>query len=145
MRSVLVTRTDLGLEPLQLWQNGKFILPEGTFGGGLTQQRRSTTENNIVKGRYATAIVEAQRTANMGVHVLAWDIDEIQPLVEEVIEALTQFRFQLTWQWNGLGGVWSCEAADWAVGAAGIIDEGWLKVHSQPLFFTIPHRRVSGL
>ena len=145
MRSVIVTRTDLGLEPLQLWQVGKFILPEGTFGAGQTQQRRSTTENNLVKGRYATAIVEGQRSANMGVHCMAYDIDDIQPLVEEVIAALTQFRFQLTWQWNGLGGVWACEAADWAVGEAGIINEGWLKVNNQPLYFVLPHRRVSGL
>lgn len=145
MRSTIVTREYLGLGDLQLWQDGKFILPEGTFGAGQTGQKRITAENNLVKGRYATSIVEGQRSANLSVHVLAYAIDDLQPLVEEVIAALTQFDFTLQYQWGGLGGTWQCEAADWMVGEAGVINEGWLKVFSQPLYFVIPHRRLTGL
>ncbi|MGV8972721.1 MAG: hypothetical protein ACOH10_10400 [Rhodoglobus sp.] len=144
-RSVLVDRTALSLPVLQLWQPGKFYLPDGTFGPGETAQRRETTSSPMVRGRYASSIVEDQRMANVGVHVMSATEIGLQPLVMEVIAALTQFRYSLTWQWNGLSGTWACESADWALGLSGIIDEEWLAVDNQAVFFTVPHRRVSGL
>lgn len=144
MRSIIVSRTELGLPDLQLWQAGKYILPEGTFGPGEAAFNRVTTEGPLFKGRHAVSIVEGQRTANLGVHVMADVIEDLQPRCKEVVDALTQFRYMLQWQWNGLGGVWQCETADWAPGEGGIINEGWLKHHNQPLYFTVPHRRVSG-
>lgn len=145
IRSVLITRTDLGLSPLQLWQPGKFLLPDNTFGGGPTTQRRVTSESPMVKGRYASGIVEGQRTGGIAVHVIAGTSEGVQPLVEEVVAALTQFRFTLAWQWNGLSGSWQCEAADWAPGSSSGVLDLWLKWHNQQLFFVVPHRRLTGV
>lgn len=143
-RSVLVNRVGLGLDNLQLWEQGKFYLPDGTFGGGETTQRRGTSESPMVKGRYAYSIVEGQRQGVLAVHVVAPDVSALQARVQEVVTALTQFRFTLAWQWNGLSGTWQCEAADWALGQSGVLDEEWLAGDQQAVFFTVPHRRVSG-
>lgn len=145
MRSILVDRDSLSLAPLQVWQTGKFILPEGTFGGGSTGQRRKTTESDIVRGSYSTAIVEGQRTGNVSVHIFGNATDTLQDLVMEVITAFTQFRYTLAWQYNGLAGTWQCEAADYDLGqSGGIIDEGWLSANSQAINFSIPHNRLTG-
>lgn len=143
-RSILVARTALGLGNLQLWQSGKYILPEGTFGAGEMTQRRITSESPMVAGRYASSIVEGQRFGNISVHVLSPNEASLQSYVQEVITAMTQFRYTLAWQWRGLSGTWQCEKADWALGETGILHEGWLKVNSQAINFTVPHRRVSG-
>lgn len=143
-RSVLVNRAGLALGNLQLWQPGKFYLPDGTFGPGETAQRRVTSESPMVAGRYASAIVEAQRTGNLAVHVMSPTEVGLQALVQEVVTALTQFRFTLAWQWNGLSGTWQCEAADWTLGTSAILDEEWLAVNNQAVYFVVPHRRVSG-
>ena len=142
-RSVLVTRTELSLGDLQLWQAGKYILPEGTFGGGETAQRRLTSEGPQVKGRYPSALTEGGRTGNISVHVLS-SLATLQADVQAVVDAMTQFRFMLAWTYGGLSGTWQCEKADWALGESGIIDEGWLKVHSQAIHFVVPHNRISG-
>lgn len=143
-RSVIVTRKSLGLSSLQLWQVGKFYLPEGTFGPGETAQRRLTSESPMVAGRYAYSIVEDQRMGNLAVHVMAPSEGTLAARVQEVVTAMTQFRYALTWQWNGLSGSWQCESADWALGQSGILDEDWLAGNQQAVFFTVPHLRVSG-
>jgi hypothetical protein len=144
-RSILVNRASLGLGNLQLWQRGKYILPDGTFGPGETAQRREFAESPMVAGRYASSIVEGQRTATMAVHVISATEVGLQGLVQEVITAMTQFRFTMAWQWNGLSGTWQCECADWTLGTSAILDEEWLAVNNQAVYFTVPHRRVSGL
>ena len=146
MRSVLVTRTLLELPDLQLWQTGKYFLPEGTFGPGETSQNAETVSNALVKGAYPTLSAEGERVGNIGVHVQAQVDSDLQPRVEEVINAMTQFMFILTWNYgNKLGGVWRCRAGDWALGQQGIIDEPWLKAIQQTVYFTVPHNRISGL
>src|SRR6478736_2869328 len=127
-RSVIVSRTYLGLADLQLWQAGKYILPEETFGPGQQTFRRKSSDSGQALGRSTTTIIEASRTASMLVHVLS-DADNLQDDVMAVIDAMTQFRFLLQWQWNALGGTWQCEAADYALSDAGTINDGWLKVN----------------
>lgn len=142
-RSVLVARTQLGLGNLQLSQQGLYYLPDGTFGGGETAQSRVTSEGPQVKGRYPSSIVEGSRTGNMSVHVLS-TLAQIQADVKVVIDAMTQFRYMLVWQFDGLSGTWQCETADWALGESGTIDSGFLQVNTQIVHFTIPHNRISG-
>ncbi len=142
-RSVLVTRTDLGLGTLQLSQEGRFYLPDGTFGAGETAQRRITAESPQVKGRYPSSIIEGSRTGNISVHVLA-DLSTLQADVQEVIDAMTQFRFMLAWQFDGLSGTWQCEACDWALGEAGTLDVKHLEINTQIVHFVVPHNRISG-
>lgn len=142
-RSVLVTRTDLGLGNLQLSQAGRYYLPDGTFGGGETAQRRITAEGPQVKGRYPSSIVEGSRTGNMSVHVIA-TLATLQASIEEVVDAMTQFRYMLAWQFDGLSGTWQCETADWALGESGTLDAGFLQMNTQIVHFTVPHNRISG-
>ena len=142
-RSVAVTRIELGLADLQLEQTDKYYIPDGTFGPGETGHRRVTSDSPMVKGRYPSSIVEADRVGNIGVHVLSTEAN-IQADCQVVINAMTQFRFMLAWQWDGLSGTWQCETSDWALGQSGVIDVRFLKVHTQIIYFTVPHNRISG-
>ena len=144
IRSIVVTRTELGLGNLELWQPGKYVVPDGTFGGGQTTQRRVTSTSPLVKGRYASSIVEDQRVASLAVHVIAANEAGMNAPSMDLIYALTQFRYTLVWYWNGLSGTWQCEAADWAAGSSGVLDSWSAACHNE-LFFTIPHRRISGV
>jgi hypothetical protein len=142
-RSFVVTRTLLGLPDLQLEQKNKYYIPDGTFGTGETGHRRVTSESPMVTGRYPSSIVEADRVANVGVHILSTQ-EDLQAECQIVIDAMTQFRFVLAWQWNGLSGIWQCETADWALGQAGVINQDFLSLHTQIIHFTVPHNRISG-
>jgi len=142
-RSVLVTRTELALPNIQLWQPKKYVLPDGTFGPGSTSQRRSTSESPIVKGRYPTSIIEESRVGNIAVHVLS-TLANLQADCQAVIDAMTQFRYVLAWQWDGLTGTWQCECADWSMGQSGILDAKFLEINTQIIYFTVPHNRLSG-
>jgi len=142
-RSVIVSRTSLGLENLQLSQFGRYYLPDGTFGGGETAQRRVTSESPQVKGRYPSSLIEGGRTGNISVHVVS-DLANLQEYVKEVIDAMTQFRFMLEWQFDGLSGIWQCEKCDWALGESGTLDASHLQINSQIIHFTVPHNRISG-
>lgn len=142
-RSLIVSRGSLSLPALQLWQDGRYILPDGTFGGGETGQRRVTSESPQVRGRYASSIVEGGRSGNVSVHVIS-DLSSLQGDVQEVIDAMTQFRYTLDWVFDGLSGVWQCEAADWALGASGTLDVEHLKINTQIVHFVVPHNRISG-
>ena len=142
-RSVIVSRKELGLSNLQLSQANKYYLPEGTFGPGDTTQRRTTSESPMVKGRYPSRIIEASRVGNLGVHVIS-TLANLQAECQTVINAMTQFRYTLDWQWDGLHGSWQCETADWALGQSGILKEDFLQINTQIIYFTVPHNRISG-
>ncbi len=142
-RSVLVARTSLGLANLQLSQAGRFYLPDGTFSTGETAQSRKTFESPQVKGRYASSIIEGSRTGNISVHVLS-TLPTLQSDIQEVINAMTQFKYILVWQFNGLSGTWQCEAADWTLGESGVIHAKFLEINTQIIHFTVPHNRISG-
>lgn len=142
-KSVLVSRASLGLDYLQLSQRGRFYLPDGTFGGGETTQKRETSEAPQVKGRYPSSITEGGRTGNVSVHVIATE-ETLQDEVELVVNAMTQFMYTLIWHWNGLRGVWQCEKADWSLGASGTLDAAHLEVFTQIVHFVVPHNRLSG-
>jgi hypothetical protein len=142
-RSIVVSRTSLGLDDLQLSESGRLYLPDGTFSTGETGQTRVTSESPQVKGRYPSSIVEGSRSGNISVHVIS-DLDNLQDDVQEVIDAMTQFRYMLVWQFDGLGGTWQCEKADWALGEAGVLDVKFLQLNTQIVHFVVPHNRVSG-
>lgn len=142
-RSILVSRTSLGLSNLQLSEAGRFYLPDGTFSTGETSQNRKTSESPQVKGRYPSSIIEASRTGNVSVHVIS-TLASLQNDVEEVIGAMTQFRYVLVWQFNGLGGTWQCEKSDWTLGESGVVNAKFLEINTQIVHFTVPHNRISG-
>jgi hypothetical protein len=142
-RSIVVSRTELGLAEFQLSQEGHLYLPDGTFTLGETTQRRATSESPMVKGRYPSSLVEANRTGNISVHVLS-TLADLQADIQEVIDAMTQFKYMLAWEFDGLSGVWQCEKADWAVGEAGALNARFLEGHNQIIHFTVPHNRISG-
>jgi hypothetical protein len=142
-RSVVVSRKELGLSNLSLEQVNKYYIPDGTFGAGETGHRRVTSESPMVKGRYPSSVIEADRVANIGVHVMS-TLENLQADCQIVIDAMSQFRYTLAWSWNGLSGTWQCEAADWAVGQSGVLDQRFLEIHTQIIYFTVPHNRISG-
>ena len=128
-RSVVVSRTELGLADLQLEQVNKYYIPDGTFGTGETGHRRVTSDSPMVKGRYPSSIVEADRVGNVGVHVISTEAN-IQADCLVVVAAMTQSRFMLGWSWDGLSGTWQCETSDYALGQSGVIDVKFLKLHT---------------
>lgn len=157
MRSMVVTGGTSGAS-LQLHQPGVSFLLEGTFSTGQQQRRRVTTESNVVAGRYATSIVEGQRVGTVGVAVQAFQSAQLQPRMQAILAIVSEFRFSLAWQYDGLSGTWTCEAADYAFGdQSGTVDEFWLEPPSandttvyaqapivQTLYLSIPHRRLTG-
>lgn len=142
-RSILVSRTSLGLPDLQLSQEKRFYLPDGSFNAGQTTQSRKTHESPQVKGRYPSNIIEGSRTGNISVHVIATEAT-LQAELQVVIDAMEQFRYMLAWQFDGLSGVWQCEKADWALGEGGVLHVKFLQIHTQIVHFTVPHNRISG-
>lgn len=142
-RSVLVSRTSLVLDDLQLSQIGRFYLPDGTFGGGETAQKRTTSESPQVKGRYPSSLVEGSRSGNISVHVIATE-ETLQDEIQLVIDAMTQFMYLLDWHFDGLSGLWQCEKADWSLGASGTLDVKHLELNTQIVHFVVPHNRLSG-
>ncbi len=142
-RSVIVSRTSLALADLQLSQAGKYYLPDGTFGGGETAQRRTTSDSPQVKGSYSSSLVEGARSGNISVHVVS-TLALLQTEIQTVIDAMSQFRYTLTWTFDGLTGVWQCEKADWALGESGTLDVKFLQINTQIIHFTVPHNRISG-
>lgn len=142
-RSILVSRTSLSLPDLQLSQKDLYYLPDGSFNAGQTTQSRKTHESPQVKGRYPSNIIEGGRTGNVSVHVIA-DEATLQPKLQAVIDAMEQFRYMLTWKFDGLSGVWQCEKADWALGEGGVLHVKFLEIHTQIIHFTVPHNRISG-
>lgn len=142
-RSVKISRASLVLDDLQLSQEGLYYLPDGTFGGGETAQKRITSESPQVKGRYPSSLVEGSRTGNISVHVIS-DEDNLQDEIQVVIDAMTQFMYLLDWEFDGLSGLWQCEKADWSLGSSGILDVKHLQVYTQIVHFVVPHNRLSG-
>lgn len=142
-RSILVSRTSLGLTELQLSQKDRFYLPDGSFSTGETSQSRKTSESPQVRGRYPSSIVEGSRTGNISVHVIAQEAT-LQNEIQLVIDAMTQFKYILAWAFDGIGGTWQCEKADWSLGEGGVLHVKFLQIYTQIIHFTVPHNRISG-
>lgn len=145
-RSLTISRTELSLGPLQLWDpgNGYFVL-DNTFGGGQQTKRRETVQSPWVHGRFATAIVKDVQIAPLAVEVMADSEAVLTTRIQALLAALDQFSFILTAEQHGLGQFsWICESADWSVGPAGVIDDFDLTMapYGQVVTATIPRSPI---
>lgn len=142
MRSASITRTELGLPDLALWDPPSLVLPEGGFAPGQTQWQRSTVTSPWVHGSFLTAVSMQQVTSTLVVHATADSGGALAALVGQVIAAFSQFSYTLRFNYDGWAGAWLCDPADYQVGAAGPVDEFDLSFYEQDVQLSIPRRPV---
>lgn len=141
-----VSRTSLSstLGPLELWNPGTYVIPDGTFGPGEQTHRRLTVSSPWVRGRFATSIVADAQIAPLQVLVQSPTEVELDQRIAHLIDAMTQFTYTITFTQYGLGtNSWVCEQADYAVGPGGVIDNFGLLFFEQPVTFSVPRSPVN--
>ena len=145
-RSLQVSRTDLSLAPLELWQPGKYVIVDGSFGPGAQTYRRLTVDSPWVAGRFLTNAVADVQMVPLVIQVQSPDEAGLEPNITELLAAFKQFSFTMTSVHHGLGTqAWWCERADYAVGPSGVIDDFDLKFYEQAVSFTIPRSPVNAV
>lgn len=144
VRSLLVSRTDLALPPLELWQPGKYVITDDSFGPGQQTYRRTFVDSPWVAGRFLTAAVKDVQIVPAVIQVQAPDEAALTANIKELIDAVTQFSFTMTSTQHGLGvQAWRCERADYAIGAAGVIVDFDLIFNEQPVALSIPRSPIN--
>lgn len=113
--SVLVSRTRLGLGPLQIASGGTYFLTPQFLGATVTWTRQQVG-SPFADGQVTTSRVRQNVTETVGVEVRADTYAELDAAISAVIAAFTQDRFTMTIE---VGDVdiatyqYRCEAADY--------------------------------
>jgi hypothetical protein len=140
-RQITITRTELSLEDLDLNDptNGYFVSDDWR-PGGVTWERYEASTSPFAHG----STIVAQRKVNQDeiftVYINALDPEDYQDLLDALREALSQFRYFLTINWDGKIVTYE------AVGAGDIVAEGdrvdpiLHRAGWHPFTITIPRR-----
>lgn len=137
-RSLLVSRTELSLSDLQLWDPPTFLLPEGGFSIGPQTHRREVATSPFTPGRYLIGLVPDVQTNRLVVQVRGTSGADLRAQVTTVLAAFTQSTYTVTSNYDGLIGSWACEPADYSVGAEGVVDEFDLSFYEQAVTLLFP-------
>lgn len=147
-RSLTISRTELALPALQLWDPPDYFVLDDSFGPGQQTKRRETVQSPWVHGRFATSIVKDVQVATMAVQVTASSEAGLATRIAALLAAFDQFTFYLTATQHGLGTFsWVCESADYAVGPGGAINDFDLKTtpYGQVVTASIPRSPIAAL
>ena len=137
--SVLVSRTALGLDPLEINDYENFYISgEQLMGGSLTWNRTKVTgpwdDGDVTTQRQLQTVQEP-----VGVEVLGGDIDELMANEQELTDAFFQGSFTITVTIKGtVYAQYQCEADDLLAAWSGprLIENQVLRV------FTVPRQPV---
>lgn len=112
--SVLLSRTELGLAPLEINDQSNFIVGN-TIMGGAQNWNRQTVKSPYVDGEFTVNRAKSQVSEQFTVQVLGATQTLLQANIATLTDAVSQFRFQLTMTMNESVRTWQCETADYTV------------------------------
>lgn len=138
-RSLLISRTDLSLSPLQLWNPPTYRILGDSFGPGAQVLRRTFTESQWVPGRFLRAAVADMQIAPLTLQVGGTSGSDLATNLAAVIAAFEQWSYTLTAVHDGLSFSWTCEAADYAPGTKeGALEDIDTQAHETAISLLIP-------
>jgi hypothetical protein len=132
-----------GTVPLVITEGGSAYAIGKGFGPGATSYRRHTVDSPFVAGRFLVGAVPDAGTLVVPVIVRATTPAEQQDRMAAAVAAFTQWAYTVTYEHTGAGlasatYAWTCEPADYAVGAGGAFNDLGLLSYVQIITFTVP-------
>ena len=120
--------------------NGYYIQRDG-FGPGEVSFRREDIKSPYMRGTYNVHAVKDQMTSTLRIRVDGGGtVSQTISRLETLVEAFEQWQYTLTINIGGVSWQYVCDAADYAVGNNGSLEDLWLRSHMQMVTFQIPHR-----
>lgn len=109
-----ITRTSLGLNPLDLSDQINYKLGNELLGGTQSWQRQSV-RSPYVDGEFTVNRTRARVDEKFSVQVMGADQLMLQDNLAQVIDAFSQHRFVLTVEMDGAVYSYDCEASDYTI------------------------------
>jgi hypothetical protein len=109
-----VSRTELSLEPLDLNDHVNYQVANEILGGTQTWNRQSV-RSPYVDGEYTVNAARSRPEERFAVQVFGEDQLTLQENIAMLIDAVSQFRFQLRLEMNEAVYIWQCETADYTL------------------------------
>ena len=88
---------------------------ESFASGGATQFRRQRVQSPFVAGQFTVNAVEDIVEENVTVYVTGYDYVDLQDNVDNLIEAFSQFSYQMRVDTDSSRKIWNCDQADYSV------------------------------
>lgn len=122
--SVLLTRPELSLTPLELNDEENYTIIRNGIGLGSVVRKRLTSDSPWVEGRTLIHQVKEQVTVPLAVRVHGSSNNDLAVKVSNLLRALDQFSYRITVTIGGVvWGQYDCEAADYSVGDSGVFQD----------------------
>jgi hypothetical protein len=87
-----------------------------SFGSGAAQAlRRTRVTSPYVGGQFLVNAVEDQVEENITVYCFGYDQIDLQDNIENLINAVSQFQYQVRIDTDASRRIWNCESADYSV------------------------------
>lgn len=112
-----ITRTELSLGALTLGSGDYLILAEGMDFGPVTW-RRQEARSPFIHGAIPTGQTKDITSAMMGIRVLGTTQSQLASNIDALVDAVSQWTYQINLDLDGTDYTWQCYSADYAVGAS---------------------------
>lgn len=109
-----ISRLELSLAPLDLNDHVNYQVASEILGGSQTWRRMSVS-SPYVDGEYTVNATRGRVEERFGVQVYAEDQQTLQENIGLLVDAVSQFRFQLRLEMDEAVYIWQCEAADYTL------------------------------
>jgi hypothetical protein len=110
--SVLISRTWLGLDALEIAQGGTYYLAPQFLGATVTWTRQQVT-SPFVDGQITTSRMRPNVVESIGVEVVGSSAFWLQQRIKTLLDAFTQQSFTMTVRIDGAFYQYLCECADY--------------------------------
>lgn len=142
----VVGRASMGLGDLVITNTADltcpYVIGRNGFGPGSVQWRKKTVESPFVNGRFVVSQVKDAVSMTLSVRVKGASFDWLDYHVQQLVNAMSQFDYSVTWTINGVTHTYRCEAADWAIGEGGVIQDLEARSWTQMCNFVVPRQPV---
>ena len=135
-----ITRTWLSLSDLTIAASAGYYIQRDGFGPGETSFRRSEAESIYVNGKYMTHAVKDQQTSTLKIRVVGATQTELYSRMDTLAKAMEQFSFTLDITIGDKTFSYECDAADYAIGDGGQVQDIWARSSTQMMTFDVPHK-----
>jgi hypothetical protein len=140
--SVIVSRTMLGLEPLEL-EASIFGFEIVELGPGARTMKLKRAVSPVSDGNVLVGATADAGIARLRVRCFGEEVATVFSKVAEVEAAFNQWSYTMTVTIEGAVEVWRCQPANHARGVAGTYDAGRLLVgHMQDVTLDIPRQPI---
>jgi hypothetical protein len=100
---------------LNLDDHENYIVGSDSFAASAMQWRRNQVTSPYVAGKFTVGAVADQVTENVTVYVLGESQAELQINLANLIDAVSQVAFELSWTADNTSYTWSCDSADYTI------------------------------